>query len=379
MPELNSADRSVDRHSRPTKWFHHTRRHSQEGSHLTWHLTGIAWFFVALVACLGLCVGLCAAFLPDRQPALLGAAHQMTSAPVTAQDYDGSRAITVTVTVGPKNQTIINTSGIVTEDDSHDGLTSGKVALRVNDQPVIALATAIPLYRDLSVGMRGRDVSAFNTELARLGALHAAPSDTFTAASGEAWSHVLSSVGGAQQTSVHLSDVLWIPRSHVTVGQWQAGVGMHVNSGSSIGEVPGSIISMDARGLESSDQPRVLRVFGQKLTLPPGISHISSAPQAQDFYRRVSSTSDFQSQSEEALKAGLDGSLAFASPLRVLSVPSAAVISVRGSQGCIVSEGKAFPVSIVGSEPGVSLVHVLRGSVPSSVDVGSSIEAVRCK
>lgn len=303
MPELNSAGQRVDRHARSSAWFHHERRHFQEGSRSTRHLTGIAWFFIALVTCLGLCVGLCAAFLPDRQPPLLGAARQMTSAPVTAQDYDGSRTITVIVTVGPKNQTMINTSGIVTEDDSHDGLTSGKVALRVNDQPVIALATSIPLYRDLSIGMRGRDVSAFNAELVRLSALRTAPGDTFTAASGEAWSHLLSSVGGAQQTSVHLSDVLWIPRPSVKVGQWQAGVGMHVDSGSSIGEVPGSIISMDARGLESSDQPRVLRVFGQKLTLPAGIRQISSAPQVQDFYRRVSSTLDFQAQSEEALKA----------------------------------------------------------------------------
>ena len=140
----------------------------------------ITWLLLAVVTVAALAVGACALFLPDRPPELLSPARQVTSAPVNTQEYTGSQQVTVVPTVSASRQLLGNATGTVTADWSGSGLTSGRAAYQVNGRAVVALNTAIPLYRDIRPGDVGQDALAVNNELNRLGYSSSPDSTTFT-------------------------------------------------------------------------------------------------------------------------------------------------------------------------------------------------------
>ncbi|WP_239457379.1 hypothetical protein [Bifidobacterium pullorum] len=118
----------------------------------------MAWLLLAVLLTAALAVGACALLLPDRPPALLGQAAEVTSAPASVQEYSGQQQVTVVPSMSAKRDLVGNASGTVTADWSAGGLNSGKGAYRVNDRTVVALATASPLYRDLATNDTGEDV-----------------------------------------------------------------------------------------------------------------------------------------------------------------------------------------------------------------------------
>lgn len=140
----------------------------------------VIWLLLAVVVAVSLTVGACALWLPDRAPALLGSAKEITSAPAGVQEYTGATQVTMIPTVSQTRELVGNASGTVTEDMSSQGLTSGKTAMKVNGVSVVALVTATPMYRDLATGDKGDDVLALNNELARLGLPASAKSTTYT-------------------------------------------------------------------------------------------------------------------------------------------------------------------------------------------------------
>lgn len=60
--------------------------------------------------------------------------------------------------------------GVVTEIVARSGpLKAGDIVLRLDERPIVLLAGPIPAFRDLAMGVRGRDVAALNRFLAGLG------------------------------------------------------------------------------------------------------------------------------------------------------------------------------------------------------------------
>lgn len=88
----------------------------------------VIWLLLAVVVAVSLTVGACALWLPDRAPALLGSAKEITSAPAGVQEYTGATQVTMIPTVSQTRELVGNASGTVTEDMSSQGLTSGKTA-----------------------------------------------------------------------------------------------------------------------------------------------------------------------------------------------------------------------------------------------------------
>ncbi len=121
------------------------------------------WLLLAVVVAVSLTVGACALWLPDRAPALLGSAKEITSAPAGVQEYTGATQVTMIPTVSQTRELVGNASGTVTEDMSSQGLTSGKTAMKVNGVSVVALATATPMYRDLATGTKATTCSPSTT------------------------------------------------------------------------------------------------------------------------------------------------------------------------------------------------------------------------
>jgi len=191
----------------------------------------VIWLLLAVVVAVSLTVGACALWLPDRAPALLGSAKEITSAPAGVQEYTGATQVTMIPTVSQTRELVGNASGTVTEDMSSQGLTSGKTAMKVNGVSVVALATATPMYRDLATGDKGDDVLALNNELARLGLPASAKSTTYTWNTSQGVKQLMSAAGNTSDGSLPLTDVLWIPAASVRVNEWAGTVGATVAGG----------------------------------------------------------------------------------------------------------------------------------------------------
>lgn len=338
---------------------------------------GLAWLLVAVALAVSLAVGACALWLPDRAPALLSAPREVTSAPASVQDYAGSQQVTVVPALSGDRELSGNASGMVTGDWSGDGLVSGRAAYKVNDRAVVALATATPLYRNLAVGDKGDDVLALNNELSRLGYNAVPGSDTYYWATSDGWHQLMVDNGNESDGSLSLSDLLWIPGAQVAVTGWQAVVGANVAAGQSVGQVPGSILSLTIKNGQPSEQDRTLTVFGQTITLPAGSIEITDA----GFLAQVAASDEFKIMPAEALSAGLDASLSLTAPMTVVRVPAAAVFGVDGTSGCVAADdGTVIGVRIIGSQLGASLVEP-EGVSPDSlteVGLGSAIANATC-
>ena len=344
----------------------------------------VTWLLLAVVTVAALCVGLCAVLLPDRAPALLQAAGEVTDAPVSVQEYTGSAQVSVIPTVSASRQVLAHTAGTVTADWSQGRLESGRKALSVDGRVVVALHTATPLYRDLKAGDQGDDVRALNDELNRLGYASSPGSAVFSPATARGWAQLLKDAGDPNADgSLSLADVAWIPQPAVTVSGWAGAPGSVIADGDPLGEVPGSIERVDLKGGEASGFDRTLTVFGQTVTLPAGQTGTDDA----DFCARLTATQDFQALLAQGKAVdwsqGVDGTVALTAPLQVWRVPAAAVFGAKdGTTGCVAArKGTTVPVRIVGSQLGVSLVQPTDGTALDAVRqvaLGSAIAGASC-
>ena len=345
----------------------------------------ITWLLLAVVTVAALAVGACALFLPDRPPELLSPARQVTSAPVNTQEYTGSQQVTVIPTVSASRQLLGNATGTATADWSGAGLTSGRAAYQVNGRAVVALNTAIPLYRDIRPGDVGQAALAVNTELNRLGYSSSPDSTTFTWYTQLGWQQLMIDQGNDSDGTLLLADTLWIPSPSVTVANWSGTVGAMVSAGAPVGEIPGTITRLDIKNGQPSAQDRTLTMYGQSITLPANATGVDDAA----FCAQVTATPEFQQMLQGSangtidLSAGLDASLALVTPITALRVPAAAVIGAGdGVNGCIVAQdGQTIPVAIVGAELGASLVQPTDGTDAASigtVKIGPAIAGASC-
>ncbi|BDR55161.1 hypothetical protein KIMH_12720 [Bombiscardovia apis] len=340
---------------------------------------GWQWVLVAVVVTAAVSVGVCALVLPDKAPQLLDAPSSVNTAPVARQTYEGRKQVSVIPQMSAKRELVSNTSGTLTSLSTSSTLKSGQTAFSVNDRPVLALALETPPYRELKIGDTGNDVKALNVELSRLGYSSSYYSTSYTAATAAGWHQLLKDNGLKPEGDFTVDSMVWLPAPAVNISSWAQQTGMAIQSGAPIAEVPGSVLKLSIKNGPPLDREQTLTIFGETGKLPAGTIETTDA----DFCNRVAAKTEFAAYTAEELKAGLDGSLAFAQPVEVLRVPAAAIVGIKESKGCIVSEGKSRKVSIVGSELGVSLVQVEEESAQGSVqiqqvDLGARLAQVKC-
>jgi hypothetical protein len=237
---------------------------------------------------------------------------------------------------------------------------------------VVALATKIPLYRDLDVGDRGRDVAGLQQELRRLG--HGASTggryDYWTKT---AVQRLMRGAGvSLPDGALRLSQVLWLPADEVVPDKCSMVVGQQVSRGEEYATVPKRLASVRVSPMPADLAPgrRTIELMGRSGPLGK-----DGTVTDRDFLARLSRTREFQD-----LKSGDEppsARIALATALRTVKVPPSAVFAVDGARGCLQSGRQVIPVRIVGSKLGTTLVLPDR-SVPSTVNLGSSITARSC-
>ncbi|MDR0435586.1 MAG: hypothetical protein LBH11_02285 [Propionibacteriaceae bacterium] len=334
----------------------------------------------AVLVALGAGVGLLLAPAPD--PSGLEAGSAATVAPATVQQFRDERPVVAEFRVS--NQIPLRTAryGVVTAAviESPGPLASGQMAFWVDAAPVVAIHTAYPLYRDITVGACGEDARTLNAELARLGTLAGEPGGCFTAASRDAWRAIQAAAGVPKPTNqVLLENVLWLPAHETVASSWLIAPGTPVPGDGVVGWVAGRLsrISLTLTNISSGELlpgDHELSLFGQTLA-PAELGDVIDA----DFLAAVSQTAKYVEIIASESRAQANATLRLTTPINALRVPAAAVFGISGREGCVQVMGVGVPVRIVGSSLGGTLVVVDGTEAFNEVAIGTGITLTSCR
>ncbi|QNA91559.1 MULTISPECIES: hypothetical protein [unclassified Microbacterium] len=335
---------------------------------------------VAFVLSCGVVVGAAVAY--DLLPAPggdLAPTPEDRTYPVRFVDFVDERTLPLAPTFSEGSELRAAASGTVTSSACVPGhaLVSGKAAFAVDGNPVVALSTDVPFYRDLRWGDTGPDVDSLRRALAVLG-YSVDASGGFSRDVFEALSAIQDSDGLAfDDGGFHLTDFLWVPAGAAAVAICEAKVGQRYMPESTFATTSSiltalSLVSDEAEQVVPGD--RRLQVFGVDAVMPE--SGVLSDPEA---LARIAAAPEGKGElrgngDEEA--APISGTSQLVTPLRVAPVPAASVFDVRGSQGCVASESESYPVTVVGAKLGMSQV-TFDGDSPSKILLRPDAETCR--
>lgn len=316
----------------------------------------------ALLA-VGVVVGLQIA--PVELPRSVGAATAPSSAPVSTDEFTDVRRTKVVPDATATTSGNVASTGVVTRLSCEQGgvIASGSSPLTLDDRPILALATAAPPWRDLSIGSKGPDVLALQTELTRLG--HLVPQNGLYGASTAAAVKALFANAGATQpaTTLPLGSVMWLSRPQVAVEACDAALGTPFGGGTAV-TIAGDL--RDVRLVDALDDlipgDRVARfdgveapVTGDTITDPSLLAAIL----ASDEYAAWKRTSGSEPLTIEFV---------LKSPLHVGIVPPGALFDERqDGSACVRTPEGSMAVKVASSSLGQTLVTFDDGQIPARV------------
>jgi len=325
----------------------------------------------SLVVAAATAVGVVVA-LPVEPPAALATATPAATVAVTQRSDADERQVQLALDTGAPRAVVTTRSGTVTASSCTTGgvLRSGVEIARIDDVPVIAMATGTPLYRDLAVDDRGDDVRGLQQELARLGVPLTADGivgagtlravRTFLRTHGFERSEVPEDV-------IERSAFAWIPSAETTVRTCTAVVGAPVDADGVLVELPAELRSARVEQLPGDAVDGARRVVvgavradvdGQGVvTGPSDLAAIGALP---EYAATVASADGVPS---------LSASWSLRDPLEVRIVPPTALWDVQEGHACVQPvKGHPLLVEVVGSELGQSFVRL---------DPGDTLDRVR--
>ncbi len=328
----------------------------------------------ALLVTLGTGVVIGSLLLPTPVPATIDSRDDPIVAPVTKVSTFDPQSVNLVVEAAEPQKLTARSSGLVTSTACAPGekAVSGTSAFSVNDQPLIYLSTARPIWRDLSIGDRGQDVEALQTELNRLG-YEVTVDGRFgrsTLAAAVLMARKAGDDSARSWTGVPASVIVWLPAPSVHVETCDAMLGGTVDVGAGLATLPRTLTSAAVRPLPSAVMAGGRVVVAGDLTLPVDSNgtissndHLLELAQSSAYRefldgQTVAGPGPVDRTPGTAGSAGSAISVEYrlAAPLDVLSVPAAAVFDVKGAQACVIAEGSSIPVTIADSQLGQTLI-----------------------
>lgn len=301
-------------------------------------------------------------------PSILSVAAPLEEVPVREQLFADLTAVDVVVEQEPDTVLASPVAGRVTRSECRDGaiIASGGTFISIDGRPLLTLATATPLWRDLRVGDTGDDVADLQAEVARLGG-DVIADGTIGSATLEALDRLFTSVGDTSgpQAIVQSSRILWTPAGGATIARCTLSLGSVVSPGEGIARLPGRVDA--ARILHMPDVAvegeRVVRIGGQDFDVlsDGGLvdpSAIAVAP---------SSVADVDGAGGDTAFRTIAAHYALRAAQPVSVAPPSAVYAISDRLGCVESRGRAYPVRIVGSQLGQTYVVFETTDTPRTV------------
>lgn len=367
---------------------------------------GVAVSIVVLLALMMLAIGVSAGFLLTRSkiPPSLVSNTDAGTVKVAASQFDDSRSIALTVSLGESSVVTSPASGTVTGISVSAGapISAGQVVFNVDATPVLALHTDVPLYRGLNSGMGGSDAAGLNAALRRLG--YGAPdSDTMTWDTIAAYNALAQSVGAKQLSrdngwAIDPSWFVWLPADSVTVKQVSIAVGRQVTVGQDLFTTAAMPIkaTLPAAATDVVAGDRTLIIGEQTFDVPAGTTELTDAAllaaiNGSVAFRMASLGGDSGNAmasgggaAGNATGAAAGGSLNVSynwrlkQPLTALTVPPSAIYDAAAGSGCVSVDAKPVAVSIIASQLGKTMVSVDGSRTFDHVDVTPGTTA-HCK
>ncbi|MCJ1698174.1 hypothetical protein MT356_00460 [Rathayibacter festucae] len=302
-------------------------------------------------------------------PASLAESSGPETVPVPFEEFADPRQVEAGFERAADVSLVSATEGLLTASACRAGesFSSGTSSLAVDGAPVLSLATATPLWRDLVKGDRGPDVRALQEELVRLGSPLVADG-VLGDGSIRAIEHLLEEASGEdeQLAAIPRSRLLWIPRPTVTTASCGLSVGGPVERGSAVAVVAGGIAALRLPSVPADVLPgeRRLLVDDAVLSLSPE-GAVTAEADLRSFAATESARSALGTEGTTTVRA----EYVLANPVRVGVVPPSALFAFEGERGCVVADGSPARVEVVSSELGRSAVVFPDGEEPASVAV----------
>jgi len=324
----------------------------------------------------------CALFVFPMVPAALESPSRATSAPVVQQEFVDQRTVQLSFVTKPKTELTSAAAGRVTSTSCLPGqvIESGKSLLSVDGVPLVALATAVPLWRDIASGDKGDDVKALQAELHRLG-FHVDVDGTVGRGTIAAIKELVKSVDDSEPVASGLraAQIVWIPAGSVAVATCDAPVGSTLSGTGVLATLDGGLEKVSIPALPAHLLPgkRVLKLDSASVSIggdgvitdPSALAQVAATP---SYTRSVSSTGPSASSADAvAPESAVSAQLSLSTPIQIAVVPPASVYDVKGETACVAYLGKGYPVSVVGYELGQTFIRFESAKVTARVDLGA--------
>lgn len=308
---------------------------------------------------------------PDDRPDSLAPARPVTTAAVTYEVFEDERQLAFEVVDSPGRDVPLPRGGTVTTLTCEPGgtLTSGDVPLSLDARPVAAVYTEYPLYRDLEPGLKGPDVAALQSALERLG-YSVGTSGTLDRATRSAVRSFFKDRGDLSFTgTLFRADILQLPSADVAIDTCALHLGDEVQPGDAYARTQGGLLALRLAVTPDGLAPGERAVSLGSVRALLGEDGTVTDPAFLDAVASSAAYATAAAQTEDGSAPRLTLTTSLTTPLDTAVVPAAALFGVSGSTGCITTDGRPVPVTIVTSSLGATYVTLADGSTPDRVDL----------
>jgi hypothetical protein len=197
---------------------------------------------------------------------------QVNSVAVERGDLSSMVSLNGTLTYRAKSDgspylAINQAKGIYTNlPEEGDKVGCGDVFYRVDDHPVLLLCGAVPAYRDLAIGDKGRDVRQLNSNLHEIDGEIDPDEDDFTWKTAQALKKVQDDSGVETTGSLDLDDAVFLPGS-TRISKVAGKLGAAAQPGAPVAQATSDTLEVQV-SLEASQQGEVRKGDRARITLP---------------------------------------------------------------------------------------------------------------
>lgn len=303
------------------------------------------------------------------------------TASVGSMTNEARQQVEIVVTTGSTTQVLSPSAGVLTALNADVGTTisPGATLMTVNDSPILAYTSPVPLHRDLTLGDKGPDVQKFQDFLNAAG-FNVGQADGVFGAETRAAVRGLQRQAGLEADGVGTrSQLAWVPDGVTTVGELDVTLGQSIDVGTPVVSSPADVTSVKITPGDTASA---------SVTLPEGSSPAliagaqvfplsSLVPSAEEsasllaFLEAQVEASSLTAETNDGVITFRGALISDASAREIATVPSRALLT-RGPTSCIFLVAGATNEAIVIDDP-----HVVPGTldtleVPAEL-VGSQV------
>ena len=311
---------------------------------------------VAVCVVVGVGVGLSVGLFIGRSPAPSVVAAP-TGTPIVGlvpQPFPDQISVPVDARLAAARSFTSAASGVVRASYCAPGksINSGAPVLVVNDRVVVGLHLDSPPWRDLSVGVKGADVTDLQNELVRLGyqtPVNGVYSQSTVAAVKKLWV----AAGAPSQSTVPLAQIVWLPEVSETPSVCGQQVGDFRGVGDVVFTTGGQLEGLTVRWPDGVWPGDRIANLDAGVSAPIGGDGAISDPGFLAAYVKTRGYIQWLGDDSNTLTVQTQ----LATPIQVVAVPPAGLYNVQGGDACLVDGGNtAVAVQIVASQLGETFV-----------------------